>query len=203
MLKNKYVAIILVIVAILAIANAVRILTGENKKNVPILQGPPVAEGSINDMPQPMPISNNTADSMQVKKVLKTPSEKISEKRNRIVSFYERLKDMRREILDPGELIWGRDPFGANEKMVSLERKKNIEFTDIFLSAIITKKEVKMCVINNIVFKEGEKKNGIYVSKIEDSNVILIANNREFKINIFERKSIPIIDKKNESGELK
>jgi len=201
-LKNKYVAIILVVVAILAIANAIRILTSENKKSVPILKGPPVMEESMNNVPQSM-TSHNKNENTPVKQVLKAPLVKIKPTEDNVISFYKRLKDLRREILDPSELIWGNDPFGSNEKVVSLEDEKKIEFTDVFLSAIITKKEVKMCVINNIVFKEGEKKNGIYVSKIEGNNVILIANDREFKINIFERKSIPIIDKKNESGELK
>ncbi len=202
MLKNKYVVVILVIVAILAIGNTIRILTGENKKSVPVLKGPPVMEKSMKNVPRLMTSSNENEDTSE-KQALKTPSVKMKQTENKVISFYKRLKDVRRDLLDPTKLIWGYDPFGTNEKFLSLKNERDIKFTDIFLSAIITKKEVRMCVINNIVFKEGEKKNGIYVSTIEDSNVILIANDREFKINIFERKSIPIVDKKNESGELR
>ncbi len=202
MLKNKYVAIILVIIAIIAIGNTIRFFTSQNKKSVPVMQAPPLEpmdtgnQPVVNRVPQKSvsPAANLKNTPVNVKK-------NIHEQQN-IISFYKRLKNVHREILDPAELVWGNDPFGVNEKEISIEKKSNIKFTNVFLSAIISKENVRMCVINNVVYKEGEKKNGIYVSRIGENSVTILSADREYTINIFEKKNIPITNK-NDSGEVR
>ena len=206
MLRNKYVAIVLVILAIILVGNSIRILTkGESQKIKP-LTGPPV-EARVQTVPSTIapPSANNNSINKQ------TPVPAVQDKKNYIrnsnlrknFSFDKRLKEIKRDLLNPEELIWGKDPFGENEESLKVGKENNVQFTNVFLSAIITKRNIKMCVINNEVFREGEKKNGIYVSSIGENSVTIITGGKEFTINIFEKKTIPLSDKKVEDGDIK
>ena len=210
MLKNKYVAIILVIVAIALVINSIRILTKSEKPQIKTLKGPDVDINMKHTQPKPSPPTSS--NNMMV-----SSSPIVGEKMNNTnipphrgnsfgerISFDKRLMEIKREILEPEELVWGNDPFGNNSKdELVIGEKKTVQFTNVFLSAIINKKDIKMCIINNIVFKEGEKKNGIYVSKIGDQSVMILTEGREFNINIFEKKTIPVSNKSMENGDLK
>ncbi len=208
MLKNKYVAIALAIIAILLVANSIRILTKSEKKQVKVLKGP-----SVNMDDQNQHISSSTPPPLTIKKsnisptvIQKNSNQNLEVKGKTVkekISFAKNLREIKKEILNPEELVWGRDPFGDNDENIVLGEKKEIKFTNIFLSAIITNKDIKMCVINNVVYKEGERKNGIYVSKIGENFVNLLKDGNEIKINIFENKVIPLSNKKEEDGEIK
>ncbi len=206
MLKNKYVAIVLAIIAILLIANSVRILTKSEKQPVKVLKGPSVNIYNQNLQDSSSMIPPATGQNSAPPGIIRDRSD-MNIKRGKTfwkkISFNKKLREIKREILDPEELVWGRDPFGDNNEGLILGKKKEIKFTNIFLSAIITNKDIKMCVINNVVYREGEKKNGIYVSKIGKNFVNLLREGNEIKINIFENKVIPLSNKKEEDGEVK
>ncbi len=182
MLKNKYLAIVLSIIAIILIANL--FLKKEKKgKTFAAVKLPPMPKKT--SFPMMQTNTENGEPKIKQKKVA------FSEERNLSFSPYEPLKIKENVLPNPSSLIWGKDPFGPVDNIVSNYAVQKT-FQKVFLSAIIIRKNKKIAVINNIVFKEGDLKGGILLKKIENSYIIIVVNNKEITLKIFEKKEIPL-----------
>jgi hypothetical protein len=184
MLKNKYVAIVLTILAIILVTNTILNLNkkGNQRKTVkqlPLPNQPPLP------MNQPEKQIINTSSEQQTKTIQKTE--------DRSFSPYNPLVKKEKHFLNPSSLIWGNDPFGPIDNLISKNNDRE-DFQKVFLSAIIIRKNRKFAIINNIVFKEGDLKGGILLKRIENSYIIIVVKNKEITLKIFEKKEIPLIE---------
>ncbi len=194
MLKNKYLAIALVIIAILVVANTV-IKMGKTKKSAP----PPVLAPPVSETPSAnINSQQNTNIQLKSTNYRLTKNQETEENKKTSFSPYLPLKENIKELIDPRSLNWGDDPFGVNEKTI-LKKQSEETLKQVSLTAIIIRKDTKYAIINNIVFKEGDYKRGILLKKININSVIIASNREEIKLKIFEKKTIKLSEEKKGS----
>ncbi len=176
MLKNKYFAIAISIVAIIFVLRTVFIL---KKKKYPQFQK------------QPQIVMNQNTQS--ISPLPSQPQDTKSGLENTITSetLYEPVKIEEVKIPEVSSLEWGEDPFYKESSKIEI-KNENGKYLMVSLEGIVFSGGKKKAIINGKILEEGESYGGVYIKKINDESIVIFFNGKEQKIKMFEKVSIPI-----------
>ncbi len=180
MLRNKYFAIAISLIALIVVLRTVIIMS--KKKNVSS------STEKIADVVEPAPLFDGADTSNRTNNKSTTPAKKID--------FFKKIKVEDIEVPDVDSFNWTKDPFYyEKDEELNIKNESSAETTTVFLKGIIIDGDLKKAIVNGKTLSEGERIGKIYIKEIGKDYIIANAGGEEVRVNMFEKITIPIKQK--------
>ncbi|MEW6456910.1 MAG: hypothetical protein AB1410_09405 [Acidobacteriota bacterium] len=192
MLKNKYVAAVLVVIAVILGARAIISLTKSNVKSPQIRESKPAESIRTNLKQNVSPIGQQSVTTGS--SILGSQTLESEEPVKTILDSVDLNKKVELQRIEDSALDneWGKDPFFLPEtKEVSVQKVVQTapqSAVTLNISGILIDRNRRLVLINGEIYKAGDSIDGVLIKSIFRDKIIIEVGGIEETIGLFEKK---------------